>query len=361
MNPKHFYFLKIEDIKKETKNCAVITFEVPKEISEIFEYQAGQYLTLKTNVNGEDIRRSYSICSAPYENRLSVAVKKLEGGRFSTYVNGTLKVGDIIEVMPPMGNFIWDEPGLNQNIVFFAAGSGITPIIAHIKHLLYTIPDINVTLFYGNRNFESIVFREELEGIKNLYMTRFALYHIFTKEKVGIPLFYGRFDAIKCNELVTSLVSLNKTDAFMLCGPAQMIFEVKETLVSLGVSSDHIHFELFSTDGIMKTTDSKKDLTQTVDSNLESQVSIKMDGDIFEFDVNYSGLNLLDAALLNGADLPYACKGGVCSTCKAKLIEGNVIMELNYALEQDELDAGYILMCQSHPRSARILVDFDQK
>ncbi|MBK9735156.1 MAG: 2Fe-2S iron-sulfur cluster binding domain-containing protein [Saprospiraceae bacterium] len=361
MSQKHFYALKVKDIEKETNNCVVITFDVPKEISEVFAYKPGQYLTLKRNINEEDIRRSYSICSAPYENKLCVAVKKLEGGRFSTYINDVLKVGDAIEVMPPMGNFILHSPVSHQNIIFFAAGSGITPIIAIIKHLLHTNPDINVVLFYGNRNFESIIFREELEGIKNLYMTRFALYHIFTKEKIGIPLFYGRLDALKCNDLTTKLISVKKSDVFMLCGPAQMIFEVKETLISLGVSSDHIHFELFNTDGIIKTTDSKIASSQTIDSNLESKVSIKMDGDIFDFEVNYNGLNLLDAALLNGADLPYACKGGVCSTCKAKLIEGNVIMELNFALEQDELDAGYILMCQSHPRSANILVDFDQK
>lgn len=362
MSSKYFHNLLVKDIDKQTKDSVKITFDIPADVKDDFKYVAGQYLTIKKNINGEDLRRSYSICTAPEEDTISIAVKKVEDGRFSSFAVDELKVGDALEVMHPTGNFIYNPTQNSKGqVVFFAAGSGITPVMSHIKHLLKTYPDIQIVLFYGNRNFESIIFREELEGIKNKYLTRFALYHVFTKEKIGVPIQYGRIDGEKCQRFSGKFFDPENTDAYLLCGPAEMIFSVKDALIGLGVDTSKIHFELFNTDGIIAKSKESQAIIDPKNDGLASNVSIKMDGDIFEFSVGYNGINLLDAALENGADLPYACKGGVCSTCKAKLTEGDVSMDLNYALEPDELEAGYILLCQAHPRSEKISVDFDQK
>lgn len=357
MSNNKFWLLTVSKIIRQTSDCVEITFNIPQNIKSEFSFQSGQYLTLKTEINGEEIRRSYSICSAPHEDKLSVAVKQIKDGRFSTYANTNLQVGDTLEVMPPMGNFLLHPTA--QNFVFFAAGSGITPVISQIKTILTQKPDAKVTLFYGNRNFGSIIFREALEALKNKYMSQMAIHHIFTKEKIGIPLMHGRIDKIKSLELAKSLYAVADTDQFLLCGPAEMIFDVKDGLSELGVPADKIHFELFSTEGLKRTSVSN-DLSET-DKEKESEVTIQMDGDLFEFSLEYGGQNILDAALAAGADLPYACKGGVCCTCKAKITEGEVVMDLNYALEPDEVAAGYVLLCQSHPRTATIYVDFDQK
>ncbi len=362
MSSKYFQSLVVKNIDKQTKDSVKITFDIPEELKDNFKYIAGQYLTIRKSINGEDLRRSYSICTSPEEDIISIAVKKVEDGRFSTYAVDLLKEGDSLEVMYPTGNFVYQPPiDIKTQVVFFAAGSGITPVMSHIKHLLMSYPDIQIVLFYGNRNFDSILFREELEGIKNKYLSRFALYHVFSKEKMGIPLQYGRIDGDKCSQFSGKFFTPENTDAYLLCGPAEMIFSVKDALVSLGVDTSKIHFELFNTDGIVAKAKETRREVDPVNDGLSSKVSIKMDGDVFEFSVGYNGINLLDAALANGADLPYACKGGVCSTCKAKLTEGDITMDLNYALEPDELEAGYILLCQSHPRSQKISVDFDQK
>ncbi len=362
MSSKYFQNLIVKNIDKQTKDSVKITFDIPEVLKEDFKYVAGQYLTIRKNINGEDLRRSYSICTAPEEDAVSIVVKKVEDGRFSTYAVEDLKEGDSLEVMYPTGNFIYHPPlDTKGQVVFFAAGSGITPVMSHIKHLLKTYTDIQIVLFYGNKNFESIIFREELEGIKNKYLSRFALYHIFTKEKIGIPIQYGRIDGDKCSQFSGKFFAPENTDAYLLCGPSEMIFSVKDALVNLGVDASKIHFELFNTDGIVAKSKENQPKSNPLNDELSSLVSIKMDGDIFEFSVGYNGINLLDAALENGADLPYACKGGVCSTCKAKLVEGDIFMDLNYALEPDELEAGFILLCQAHPRSEKISVDFDQK
>ena len=356
-----FYALKVEKIIKETPDCVSVQFEIPENLKSEFVFKPGQYLTLRLPASDEDIRRSYSICSGKNENIIKVAVKKVDGGRFSTFANDSLKAGDILEVMPPMGNFTLNsDPENKKNYVFFAAGSGITPIMSLIKSILTDEPASSVTLFYGNRRFEDIIFREELEDLKNLYLNNLSIYYIFSKEKLGSPLFYGRIDGEKCGQFSKALIDVKTSDEFMLCGPAEMIFSVKDKLIELGVNPKKIHFELFNTEGIKPN---KKIATSESKFNPDesSLVRIKLDDDFFDFSLNYGAENILDAALKNGADLPFACKGGVCSTCKAKLILGEVEMDMNYALEPDELAAGFILTCQSHPRSAEIFVDFDQK
>lgn len=361
MNHKFFNSLSVVKIEKKTKECVAVTFEIPDELKNKFVFKAGQYFTLQKEINGEDIRRSYSICSSPDETGITIAIKKLDHGKFSTWANTKLKVGDKLDVMPPSGNFIIPENPEPHEFVFFAAGSGITPIISQIKFILKKYPKAGVTLFFGNKNFESIIFREELETLKNKYIQRIAIHHIFTKEKTGVPLLYGRIDKEKCILLSKHLFNIHTADAFFICGPNDMIFEVKEALVEIGVPIAKIHMELFNTEGLRRDIDkSATELTGTEKSQL-SEIAIQLDGDVFEFELEYGGQNLLDAALANGADLPFACKGGVCSTCKAKITKGDVVMDINYALEPYEVEAGFVLLCQSHPRSPQIYIDFDQK
>lgn len=353
-----FYNINVAGIRQLTSDCVEVTLDIPEDLQSKFLYKAGQHLIFKYHHNGEELRRSYSLCTAPSENAWSVAVKKVKDGRFSNYVNDNLKVGDQLEVMPPTGKFTIDYTDKKQ-VVFYAAGSGITPVMAQIKDILYNYPDIQVTLFYGNRNYNSIMFSDELEGLKNKFMNRISVHHIFSREKTGIDLYYGRIDNDKCQFFSKLFYNPSEVDIFMICGPNEMIFEIQDALVSLGINKDKIHIELFNTDGIKKSIDTEE--LSEIDRSKESKISLQLDGNIHEFTVGYVGDNILDSGIAKGLDLPYACKGGVCSTCKAKIIEGEVAMELNYSLEEDEVKAGYVLLCQSHPRSEKVYVDFDQK
>ncbi|MBK9151340.1 MAG: 2Fe-2S iron-sulfur cluster binding domain-containing protein [Saprospiraceae bacterium] len=357
-----FYPVKVKEVKRETADCVSVLFDIPETLTQKFVFQPGQYINIRHHHEGEEIRRSYSICSSPDENEIRIAVKKVDKGIFSTFANEQLHAGDTLEISAPGGNFLLNPDTSGDKLyVFFAAGSGITPILSQIKYLLTNEKDSSVLLFYGNRNFESVIFREELEALKNLHLDRFALYYVFSKEKLGTPMLYGRLNADKCMSFSKVFFDPQEVENFMICGPAEMIFEIRDTLVGMGVGEKKIHFELFSTEGLKKV---KKD-SSVVEDNFNPEesalVTIKLDDDVFEFPLKYGAENILDAALKNGADLPFACKGGVCSTCKARLTEGTVDMELNYALEPDELAAGFILTCQSHPRSPKIFVDFDQK
>lgn len=352
-----FYPLKVSTVEKTTPDCVVVSFQVDDHLKETFQFKPGQYITIRHKLNNEELRRSYSICSDPDSQSLSVAIKQVFNGRFSGFANQQLRPGDILEVMPPTGQFLI-KPRLKPCLIFFAAGSGITPIISQIRYLLKQDKEAKAILFYGNKNFESIIFREELEGLKNKYIDRLAIHYIFSKEKLGSPAFYGRINSEKCQIFARYFFEMEQADQFLICGPSDMIFQVKDTLISMGIPEGRIRFELFSTDGIPRK--SEKEIPAMQDG-LSSSITIKLDGDIFEFPLQYNGESILDTALKNGADLPYACKGGVCSTCKAKILEGVVDMDINYALEPDELAAGYVLTCQAHPRTPKVVVDFDQK
>lgn len=356
----HFHPLQVAGIRKETSDCVSIAFTIPEELTDTFRYKQGQYITLRTSINGEDVRRSYSICSSPLDNELRVAVKKVEHGVFSTYANETLKKGDTLDVMPPLGKFFTElNPSQEKTYAGFAAGSGITPLLSIIKTTLCTEPNSSFTLVYGNRNRHSIIFKEELEALKNLYMERFRVIHILSREKTDAPVNFGRIDKNKCLTLFEKTIDAKNTDAFFLCGPEEMIFSVKETLEEKGVDPKKIHFELFTTPGSKQTATAT---SHTASGNeVKSKVTIKLDGIAFDFDLGFESESILDAALKNGADLPYACKGGVCCTCRAKLLEGEVDMDVNYGLEPDEIEQGFILTCQSHPRTEKVVVDFDTK
>jgi ring-1,2-phenylacetyl-CoA epoxidase subunit PaaE len=358
----HFHSLRIKDIKKETSESVSIAFDIPATLEETFQFTQGQNITLKATISGEEIRRSYSICSSPLDKELRVAVKKVPGGKFSTYANSKLRKGDTLEVMPPTGKFYTPlDPAQSKNYLAFAAGSGITPLLSIIKTTLATEPESTFTLVYGNRNRSSIIFKEELEALKNKYIQRFRLYHILSRERTEAAVNSGRINREKCSVLFDKLVDLPATDEFFLCGPEEMIFSVRDWLLEHQVAEHKIHFELFTTPGqasAEKSVKAGKDKTQ---QGKTSQVTIKLDGVTFDFELPYNGESILDGALDKSADLPYACKGGVCCTCRARLIEGAVEMDVNYALEPDEIAAGFILTCQAHPRTEKVVVDFDVK
>lgn len=355
----HFHPLTIAEVRRETSDCVSVAFAVPASLKETFRYKQGQYITLRTHINGQEVRRSYSVCSSPLDDELRVAVKQVSHGLFSTYANTELKKGDILDVMPPMGKFFTElDPAQTRQYVGFAAGSGITPLLSIIKTTLRTEPASSFTLVYGNRNRHSIIFKEELEALKNLYMDRFRVMYILSREKTDAVINFGRIDGEKCAAICDKTIDINRTDAFFLCGPENMIFSVKEQLETLGADKKKIHFELFTTPGAQKNTEQK---TQHSPSEAKSKVTIKLDGVSFDFDLGFDGKAILDAALQHGADLPYACKGGVCCTCRAKLVEGEVDMDVNYGLEPDEIEQGFILTCQSHPRTEKVVVDFDIK
>lgn len=353
------YPLTVKEIIKETADCVSVSFDLPDNLKSEFDFIPGQYLTLETEIDGNNVRRSYSLCSAKFEQEWRVAIKQVENGKFSTFANNHLKKGDTINVMPPTGNFKLKTAAENtKHYVAFAAGSGITPILSMIKTVLKEEPKSKFTLFYGNRNFDTIIFREELEALKNVNLNRLSVHHILSKEKLGSPLFYGRIDAAKCEKFSKVFFDPKDVDAYYLCGPAKMIFAVKDELTKQGAPTDNIHFELFNTDDLPVNTEEQKE--KTYDSASESKVTIILDSESFDMPLEYGGTSILDAALAAGADLPYACKGGVCSTCKAKITKGEVIMDINYALEPDEVENGYVLTCQSHPRTPEVTVNFDE-
>lgn len=355
----HFHKLKIKEIRKETTDCVSISFEIPPGLKDSFSFQHGQNITIKKEINGEETRRSYSICSSPYENELRVAVKKVEGGVFSTLANSLLKPGDELEILPPTGKF---NTRLDQNhkkkYLAFVAGSGITPVISIIKTTLQTEPHSSFTLVYGNRSRTSIIFFEELEGLKNKYMDRFNLVHVLSRERTDIPVNYGRINIEKLTEL-SRLLNYSSFDEIFICGPETMIFRVKEFLEQKDIDKKKIHFELFTTPGA-KQSEVRSLKSESKEGN-RSKITVKLDGRTFDFDLGFNEDVILDAALKQGADLPYACKGGVCCTCKARLLEGEVIMDVHWGLEEDEIQQGYILTCQSHPKTGKVVVDFDVK
>lgn len=357
----HFHKLKISDLVRETADCVSVLFEVPDSLRNDFTYREGQNITLRKTIGNEEIRRSYSICTAPHENQLKIAIKKVEGGRFSGFANETLRAGDSLEVMTPTGKFNAHlSSGKNPSYLAIAAGSGITPILSIIKHTLQQQPDSRFTLIFGNRSRSSIIFFEELQNLKDLYMERFNLIHILSRERMDSAMNYGRINAEKLSAL-SSLVTYADCKAVYLCGPEEMIFSGRDFLQKQHIDPSRIHFELFTAPGQAKTGKTSVSEKASIESGPVSRVTVRLDGRSFDMNLAYEGMSILDAALQQGADLPYACKGGVCSTCRAKLVEGTVDMEVNYALEAEEVEQGFILTCQSHPRSETLRVDFDVK
>jgi ring-1,2-phenylacetyl-CoA epoxidase subunit PaaE len=359
----HFHLLKVKDVRKETPDCISIAFEIPASLQKEFEFTQGQNITIKKTIGGEELRRSYSICSSPFDNELRIAVKQVPHGKFSIWSNNQLRTGEWLEVLPPTGKFYTALNLSNRkNYIAFAAGSGITPILSIIKTTLLTEPNSSFTLIYGNRNRGSIIFKDELDALKNKFVARFAVHNILSREETETPLNNGRIDANKCENIFRHLIEINSCDEFFLCGPEEMIFCVKDYLEEKNVDKKKIHYELFITPGqkTVKAGERKPVINKELKGK-NCKVTIKLDGIAFDFDLAYDGEAILDAAIKLGTELPFACKGGVCATCRAKLVEGKVEMDINYALEPEELKNGFILTCQSHPRTEKVVVDYDIK
>lgn len=353
-----FHSLRVEDIYKETEDTSVVTFGIPSELGEVFKFRQGQHLTLKADINDEDVRRSYSLCSSPIENQWKVAVKQIPGGKFSTYVNEDLKAGDEIEVMAPSGTFgVSVKPKESKNYLFFAAGSGITPVLSMMKTHLRAESNSTCKLFYVNKTAKSIIFKEELEQLRNKYFGRLEIYYFLTKERRDIELFNGRFDDDKMKLLTKTFIDIPDTSEVFLCGPEKMVNYVSDYLIDAGLPKELVHYELFVT-GL-----SEEDIQRAerlAKQNVEGvEVTIVDGGKEFSFTMTKEYDNILDAALGAGADLPFACKGGVCSTCKCEVKEGHVEMKINYALDEKEVSQNLVLSCQAVPTTDKVVVDFD--
>ena len=362
MTSNQFQLLTIASVEKETDTAVCVSFEVPDENKADFEFIQGQYLTLKADIDGQEVRRSYSICSGVDDGLLRVAIKRVEGGVFSTWANESLQAGMRIEVMPPQGSFFTElDPANEKNYLCISAGSGITPMLSIIKTTLAREPKSRVTLIYGNQRSATMMFRNELSFIKNRYLERFQWINVFSREPQEVDTFSGHIDNRKGGELNRRLINIRGFDAFFLCGPEPMISEVSRGLRGEGIDESQIHYELFAA--------SAEDARKRVERHharareyqgVVSDVTVISGGRQYRFELSADGENILDAGLESGADLPFSCKGGVCATCKAKLVEGEVDMDLAIALEPEEIEAGYILTCQSHPVSGKVVVDFDQ-
>jgi ring-1,2-phenylacetyl-CoA epoxidase subunit PaaE len=355
-----FYPLTVADVRRETRDAIVLTLDVPQEHREAFRFEPGQYLTLRTNIDGDEVRRSYSICAAATDQHLRVGIKKISGGLFSSWASEHLSPGQVIEAMPPMGNFhVPLEVNRKRHFVGFAAGSGITPLLSIIKSTLVAEPQSSFTLFYGNRASSSIMFREELEDLKNEHLNRFSLIHVLSREQQDIDLFNGRINKEKCDQLLEHWIDASSIDTTFICGPQDMMLGVAQSLEEHGLDKRQIKFELFATSTPSRRQRRPEEAKADDRKNL-CEATIVIDGRsrtiVFEKDTS----SVLDAAAAEGLELPYACKGGVCSTCRAMLVEGEVDMDANFALEDYEVARGYILTCQSYPVTDKILVDFDK-
>jgi ring-1,2-phenylacetyl-CoA epoxidase subunit PaaE len=368
-----FQSLEIVEVKRETPDAISVTFAVPEALREAFRFKPGQHLTLRATLAGEEQRRTYSICCGPDDAHLRVAIKRVADGRFSNWANDTVRAGVKLDVMPPSGRFVLPPgDGTPRHVVAFAAGAGITPIMAMLKHALLAESETSFTLIYGNRTPQSILFREELEDLKDRYLGRFTLLHVLSRnEESSAPLFEGRITGEKAKALAVTLFKPAEVAHVFLCGPGTMIKDVRNALLALGMPREKIHFEFFAAGGgaYRAKTASPPPLTppRKGEGNAGgpsgeipgTEAVAILDGIRHRFVVPPGG-HVVDAALAAGIRVPYSCKGGMCCTCRAKLVEGKVEMTLNYSLEPWEIERGFVLTCQAVPKSERLVVDYDQ-
>ncbi len=354
---EHFYPLRVAEIVPETEEACSIRFEVPIELKDEFRFRAGQHLTLRTDLGGEEIRRNYSLCTAPADNDLMVTVKRIAGGVFSNWVGDNLKPGDTLDVMTPHGSFTTEfDPGAKRHYVGFAGGSGITPVISLIRTSLSLEPNSSFTLFYGNRDASSIIFLEQLAALKDRYLGRFELYHFLSDEEGDVELFNGMLDRATCDEAIDQLVGEPKLiDAWFICGPGPMMDAAEAALVDRGVVRDRIHIERFLAGRPSAALAAQ--MAQLQEKAAGLSLSVTLDGRTRK--VEFSEANILDSAREAGMPAPFACKAGVCATCRAKVTKGKVEMAARYGLTDEEIAAGYVLTCQSVPVGEGVAVDYD--
>jgi len=351
-----FHRLTVDDLRRESADAISMTFAIPKDLAEDYRFAPGQYLTLRTMLDGEEVRRSYSICSGPDDGELRIAVKRVDGGAFSSWASEELKHGDALDVMTPTGRFgVAPAPDQARIHVGFAAGSGITPVLSIAKGVLAREPSSRFFLFYGNRTTTGMLFREALEELKDRFIDRLSVFHVISGEEQDIPILHGRLDGEKVRVLLRSLVPAATVDHVFICGPTGMSEEIEATCREIGIADERIHVERFVS-GLGGKPRPKAVVAASAPP--KAHAALIIDGKRREVPVA-EGEAILDAALRAGVDLPFACKGGMCSTCRAKLVEGKAEMEVNYSLEPWELKAGFILTCQARPTTARVVVDYD--
>ena len=350
-----FHTLRVADLRRETADAVSVAFEIPPDLADAYAFNPGQYLTLRATIGGEDIRRSYSICSGPDDGEVRIAVKRVDGGAFSTWANEILAPGHDVQVMTPTGRFgVSYDPDAARIHVGFAAGSGITPILSLARFILAREPRSQFFLFYGNQSVRGMLFREALEELKDRYLGRLSVFHVLSQEEQDIPILHGRIDADRARLLLRHIVPASRVDHVFLCGPSGMLDAVEPVLAELGIPADHVHVERFvsAAGGVPRARPARTDAAPT------HTASLIVDGNRRDIPVA-DGESVLDAALRAGMDLPFACKGGMCSTCRAKVMEGAVDMTVNYSLEPWETQAGFVLTCQAHPTTARVVIDYD--
>jgi ring-1,2-phenylacetyl-CoA epoxidase subunit PaaE len=354
-----FHELKVADVRPETRDAVVVSFDVPPEDADAFRYVAGQHLTLKAAIDGEEIRRSYSICASAQEQKLRVAIKRVDDGLFSNWAAQHLKPGSTVEVMEPQGHFhVPLEPQSARHHVAFASGSGITPVLSLIKTTLAAEPGSRFTLIYGNRASGSVIFKDELEDLKDRYLTRLRLVFILSREQQDVDLFNGRIDADKCDALLKHWVDPQDIDVAYICGPQSMMEQVSERLMAHGVAKARIRMELFAA---AMPKGPRPERASRIEGAGGCEVTVIHHGLTRSFTMPRNKGTVLDAALEEDIELPYSCKGGVCGTCRCKLVKGEVDMDANYSLEDYELARGFVLACQSFPVTDELLIDLDQE
>lgn len=354
---QHFHSIPVAEVRRETDDAVSVRLAVPEALRPAFAFKPGQHLTLKRVVDGEEQRRSYSLCAGVDDGEWRIGIRELPGGLFSTWANRELRAGDSIECMPPDGAFCTEpDPAQARHVVLIGAGSGITPLLSIAKSVLAREPGSRVSLLYGNRRLSSVMFREQLEDLKDAHLGRFALYHVFSREAQEVDLFDGRLDAARLTRFLDTLLPVATIDDVYLCGPSAMLDELAPVLAARGLAEEHIHVERFGTDTLPAPA-----RDTAVASGPEAQVTVIADGVTRELRLARQGASILDAARAAGLDLPFSCKSGVCSTCRARLTDGTVSMDRNFALMKSDVAAGFILTCQSHPTSDRVCVNFDER
>ncbi|MFY0309004.1 1,2-phenylacetyl-CoA epoxidase subunit PaaE [Leisingera sp. D0M16] len=354
-----FHDLEVTDVRKTIRDAVVVTLKPANGAAEEFDFTQGQYLTFRRDFDGEELRRSYSICAGRDEGILQVGIKRVDGGAFSTWANTELKAGDTLQAMAPMGTFFTPlDAAAEKNYLGFAGGSGITPVLSILKTTLAAEPKSSFTLVYANKGVNTIMFREELEDLKNLYMGRFNVIHILESDAQEIDLFTGLVTEEKCAQLFKHWIDIENVDTAFICGPEPMMLGIAAALRNAGLEDSQIKFELFASaqPGRAKR---KATATDAASSANQTKAAITLDGATQTIEMG-KDMTLLDAALENAMDAPYACKAGVCSTCRCKVLEGEVEMVANHALEDYEVEKGYVLSCQAYPVTDSVVVDYDQ-
>jgi ring-1,2-phenylacetyl-CoA epoxidase subunit PaaE len=353
-----FYSLKIANVRRETADSVSICFEVPPEMADRFAFRPGQHLTVRQSLNGDEVRRNYSVCVAPHENELRIAIKQVTGGVFSTWANTSLQEGAVIDVMSPHGSFTWKfDAAKKRRYVCFAGGSGITPILSIIKSGLIEEPGSAFTLLYGNRSTATIMFLEELAGLKNRYLDRLQVYHFLEDEFEDVDLFNGRLDRAKADEVLKTLIDPAEVDGFFICGPGPMMSAVEEALHANNVPKDRILIERFTTGALSAAQVEAATALQKEAAGRKVQITLDGRRRVFTFDAEKG--SILENARAAGAPAPFACKAGVCATCRAKVTSGKVTMKQNYGLSEEELAQGYVLTCQAVPLTDDVKLDYD--